>query len=460
MNTTKKGVARIDQIRYIRFQRSAFYLSLHRRFVTRSTHHLPKMMHKELNLARIQLEATLNDLKMQQQPHIVINDDEELFYYCDKTVSRARAETKAASSNRALKTLIFVSILTIFFIVIELTGGIIAHSLAIMTDAFHMISDLASFLISIMAITLARRSPNSRYSFGYQRAEVIGALASIILVWILTASLVYFAIERIISGKYDVEPNVMMITSGVGVLFNIIMGIVLHFGKAGHSHFGVPHNHDHGHGHGHGHSHGHDHGHKHSHDHGHVNHGADVESQTSGDSHSHHSHEGHEENINIRAAFIHVIGDLVQSVGVFISAVIIKFTGFEMADPLCTFLFSILVLFTTYGVMRDTLRVLMECAPSHIDAGKMREDLMAIDGVSGVHSLRIWSLKMDSVAVSVHIDTVKQSDVSSIVYYAHQILQTQYNIDFVTVQAQCTSPPSIRSGSVSSVVPPPKELTI
>ena len=187
-------------------------------------------------------------------------------------------------------------------------------------------------------------------------------MTSIVLIWILTGGLVYVAIERIIHQDYDVDPDVMMITAGVGVLFNIIMGLVLHFGKQGHSHFGVPHNHDHDHGHGHdhGHSHGHDHGHKH----GHVNHGAnlDVEggqSQGGDSTHSHQSHDhDHQENLNIRAAFVHVLGDLVQSIGVLIAAVVIKFTGFEIADPICTFLFSILVLvsvftLTSFGTMAD-----------------------------------------------------------------------------------------------------------
>ncbi|KAE9547528.1 hypothetical protein FO519_009261 [Halicephalobus sp. NKZ332] len=361
------------------------------------------------------------------------SDDDDPLYYCDKTISRERAETKAQTSNKALKVLYIVSACTIIFIIAEMTGGIIANSLAIMTDAFHMISDLASFMISIMAIKLAVRQPNSRYSYGYQRAEVLGALSSIIMIWVLTGVLVYMAIERIVHKEYDVDPDVMMITAGVGVIFNIIIGAILYFGKAEHSHFGMPHNH--------------------SHDHE-INHGADIESQT-GDSHSGHSDHGHGHghgtNINIRAAFVHVIGDLVQSIGVLLAAVIIKFTGWEIADPICTFLFSILVLITTGTVIRDTIRVLMECAPSHINIEKVRSDLMAVSGVVGVHSLRCWSLKMDTVSISVHLDTVKHSDLSRIVFEAHQILQQDYGIDFVTVQAQCSSTLSQRSRSVTTV---------
>lgn len=340
-----------------------------------------------------------------------------------------------------------------------------------MTDAFHMISDLGSFFISIMAIHLARRNPTARYSFGFQRAEVLGALTSIIIIWLLTGILVYMAIMRIIEHDIDVDANTMMITAGIGVFFNIVMGAVLHFGKTGHSHFGMSHSHG-GNGHGHGHSHSHSHGHSHGHK-------ASVQSDNSardaeeGEGVStiisfdlkltkflkkttdlgtlaipiptadHHSHEHHhQENLNLRAAFIHVLGDLVQSIGVLIAAVIIKFTGFNLADPICTFLFGILVLFTTFGVFRDTMHVLMEATPSHISLGKVCSDLMSIEGVAGVHSLRIWSLKLDSTAISVHLDTIPGADVSKVVRQAQQKLQHSHGIDFITVQAQCSLSPT------------------
>ncbi|KAI6224364.1 Zinc transporter 2 [Aphelenchoides fujianensis] len=310
---------------------------------------------------------------------------------------------------------------------------------------FHMISDLGSFLISIMAIHLARRNPTARYSFGFQRAEVLGALTSIVIIWVLTGILVYMAILRIVNHDIEVDANTMMITAGIGVIFNLIMGAALHFGKTGHSHFGMSHSHGNG-----SHSHGHSHG-------GHAHHEEDEEKKAGADvgqmaipmptahhTHSHHSHD----NLNLRAAFIHVLGDLVQSVGVLIAAVIIKFTDFSLADPICTFLFGVLVLFTTLSVLRDTVHVLMEATPSHISLSKVCQDLISIEGkwrasrVGGVHSLRIWSLKMDSTAISVHLDTVCGADVSSVVRQAQQKLQHEHGIDFITVQAQCSLTPA------------------
>ncbi|PIO64461.1 cation diffusion facilitator family transporter [Teladorsagia circumcincta] len=246
--------------------------------------------------------------------------------------------------RRAEKVLWAVALLSAVFIAAEFTGGFFASSLAIMTDAGHMLSDLLSFIISIMAIRTARQPPSKRLSWGYDRAEVLGAMISVIILWVLTTVLVLLAVERIVNNKLSVDADVMLITACVGVGFNIIMGIVLHFGSGGHGH-------THG-----GASHGHSHGGK---------------------------------NVNVRAAFIHVIGDLIQSIGVLIAAVVIKFTGWELADPICTFLFSIIVLFTTIHVLRDIFFVLMEATPRHMDFNAVKEDLAALDYVqnSSEHAL-------------------------------------------------------------------------
>lgn len=227
-----------------------------------------------------------------------------------------------------------------------------------MTDAGHMLSDLLSFIISIFAIRCARLPASKRLSFGYDRAEVLGALTSIIILWVLTTVLVVVAIQRIVNNEHDVDADVMLITAGVGVVFNIVMGLVLHFGTGGHGHT-----------------------------HGGASHG--------------HAHDG--KNVNVRAALIHVIGDLVQSIGVLIAAVIIKVKGWTLADPICTFFFSIIVLFTTITVMKDIFFVLMEATPSHFDLSDVKKALSGLDGVMGVHDLHLWSIGMDKTAFSVHL---------------------------------------------------------
>ncbi|VDM62695.1 unnamed protein product [Angiostrongylus costaricensis] len=292
--------------------------------------------------------------------------------------------------RRAEKVLWAVAVLSAIFIMAEFAGGYFASSLAIMTDAGHMLSDLLSFIISIVAIRSARQPPSKRLSWGYERAEVLGAMVSVIILWVLTTILVLLAIERIINNRLSVEANVMLITASVGVGFNVIMGIVLHFGSGGHGHT-----------------------------HGGVNHSR-----------------SHGKNVNVRAAFIHVIGDLIQSIGVLIASVVIKTTGWEMADPICTFIFSIIVLFTTMTVLRDIFFVLMEATPRHLDFNAVRNDLTELEHVQSVHDLHLWSLNMDKTALSVHLALDSSEHAWSTVEAARMLIRQKYGISKATVQVE------------------------
>jgi len=245
-----------------------------------------------------------------------------------------------------------------------------------------------------------------------------------------------------VEANYEVDADTMMITAFIGVIFNLIVGGMLHF-FAG---VGVHHIHSHS--------------HSHSHHTPSVEDSGSLSSSITSDGSSKGKTGGKKvvetANLNIRAAFVHVLGDLVQSLGVFLAAVLIKFTGFELADPICTFLFGLLVLMTTIPVLRDATIVLMESCPSHVDTAKVLGDLAAIPGVSDVHSLRVWSLKLDSTAASVHLeirpheeDTELGASESEIVSEAHHRLHTNHNIEFITIQVECrTAKTSTHSGVV------------
>ncbi|KAJ1372747.1 Zinc transporter ttm-1 [Parelaphostrongylus tenuis] len=293
--------------------------------------------------------------------------------------------------RRAEKVLWAVTVMSAIFILAEFVGGYFASSLAIMTDAGHMLSDLLSFIISIMAIRTSRQPPSRRLSWGYERAEVLGAMVSVIILWVLTTILVLLAVERIINNRLFVDANVMLITASVGVGFNVIMGIVLHFGTGGHGHI----------------------------------HGGVSES---------HAQVG--KNVNVRAAFIHVIGDLIQSIGVLIASLVIKFTGWELADPICTFIFSIIVLFTTITVLRDIFFVLMEATPRHLDFNAVRNDLAELEHVQSVHDLHLWSLNMDKTALSVHLAIDSSEHAWSTVTAARMLIRQKYGISKATVQVE------------------------
>merc|ERR1711962_1691274 len=188
--------------------------------------------------------------------------------------------------KKARRKLVTASVLCLLFMIVEVIGGFWANSLAIATDAAHLLTDFASFMISLFSIWVASRPATRRMSFGWHRAEVIGATVSVLMIWVVTGILVYVAVQRIVNGDYEIDATIMLITSGIGVGVNIIMGCTLHQSGHGHSHGG-------GGGGGHGHA-----------------HGGDVDPETG----------AAKENINVRAAFIHVVGDFLQSLGVFIAA--------------------------------------------------------------------------------------------------------------------------------------------
>ncbi|CAF5009471.1 unnamed protein product [Rotaria sp. Silwood1] len=209
--------------------------------------------------------------------------------------------------HNARNRLIAVLILCFIFTIIELVGGVISNSTAIVTDAAHMCIDVAGFLMSLAAIYLGAKRPTERLSYGYFRAEVLGALLSVLIIWLTTGILVYMAIERCINQSFEVKTTEMIVVAACGVLFNIIMIFVLHTDICTPA---IPH-------------HGHTHNHNHSHSH------EDSPSVIHIESEHHHDETSKQtkssKNINIRAAIIHVIGDFAESVGVLVAAIIIKF---------------------------------------------------------------------------------------------------------------------------------------
>ncbi|KAK3106146.1 hypothetical protein FSP39_013626 [Pinctada imbricata] len=370
-----------------------------------------------------------------------MSDDESESWHC---------HTKEVSSpdRVARNQLIAVCTLCSLFMVGETVGGVLSNSLALFTDVLHLASDLISFFISLLAIYLSTKPPSRTMSLGYHRAEVLGALFSVFIIWLVTGVLCYMAIERIVHKHYtEVQPNEMLVTASIGVVFNIVMGIVLHTerccgGASSQSSFG------------HGHSHNasvQSHHASHHHHHHHSNrsriayepleaHGSEHEllSPIENDPEVHTVKQRHK-NINIRAAFIHVIGDIIQSVGVLIASLIIKITDdpkYKLADPVCTFLFSILVLITTITVLRDTLRIIMEGVPRDLTFQGVLDDLCGIQGVKQVHSLVVWALTIDRNAMAVHLAVEPGLDHQTVLEKASNLMKSKYHFIHTTIQVE------------------------
>lgn len=201
---------------------------------------------------------------------------------------------------------------------------------------------------------------------------------------------------------------------------------------------GVPHGHSHGYGGGHAHSGGDEHHGGHHHEEGDHGHSHDVETvdESGAGNYKSSSHTG-KGNINVRAAFVHVLGDFFQSLGVLIaSLVIFFFPEYHIIDPICTFIFSVIVLFTTFTIIRDVLNVLMEGIPKGIDMQEVQKTLFNLRGVRKVHNLRIWSLSLDKAALSTHLAIEKGYEPSKILNAALREVKSRYDIFELTIQIE------------------------
>lgn len=413
--------------------------------------------------------------------------------------------------------------LSTLFMFVEIAGGLWANSLAILSDAAHLLTDIMSFVIALVAVKITKWPASRNFSFGYARAEVLGALGSITLIWLLTFGLIWEAMQRIYDwtegDMEEVDGKIMSMVAVFGIFVNIFLAVIFSGdGEASfslHSHDHV-HGHEHGHVHGHGHeeehkesydthersqhallggsdkqiemaemhsplslpeskparyeavqddendsSHGHDHGQDHDHDHDHAHahahrHNGDDKHAMTGDSHGHgHGHiygEGVEQcepaprpiqrDMNMNAVYLHVLTDLMQSAGVFVSGVVVWNDGnFRIVDPLITLVFALVIISSTFSVLGKVFGVLCEGVPESVDYNRVCTALNGIDGVVGCHHLHIWSLSSSHVSLSCHLQILPLSERKPentnqcILDKAHTICLQQH-IDHITVQLE------------------------
>ncbi|XP_044492797.1 metal tolerance protein 1-like [Mangifera indica] len=381
-------------------------------------------------------------------------------------LANARANSKEAKerSDSMCKLLIAVA-LCVVFMSVEVVGGIKANSLAILTDAAHLLSDVAAFGISLLSLWATGWESNPRQSYGFFRVEVLGALVSIQLIWLLAGILMYEAIVRLISGTEEVNGFLMFLVATFGLVVNIVMVFVL--------------GHDHSHGHGRTHSHSHSHSHGpddhdpgFSHSHGKTitvgHHDHDEEHHHQHDENSkaelhHHSEEHYREeclhtedltkpllskpqgaqeekkqrNINVQGAYLHVLGDSIQSIGVMIGGAIIWYKPkWKIVDLICTLIFSVVVLTTTIKMLRNILEVLMESTPREIDATKLEKGLLEMEEVVAIHELHIWAITVGKVLLACHVKIRPEANADMLLDNVVQYIRREYNISHVTIQIE------------------------
>ncbi|CAL8284099.1 unnamed protein product [Lota lota] len=316
------------------------------------------------------------------------NDDADAASWAARTEKRA-----------ARRKLVLACVVSLVFMIGEVIGGYAAQSLAIMTDAAHLLTDFGSIMISVFSLWISTRPPTKTMTFGWHRAEAMGALVSVLSIWAVTGVLVVLAGQRIMDGNYEINTHIMLLTSGCAVGANVLMALILH--QSGGSH-----------------------GHSHT-----------LSSDPPGrkGKNGGHAHG----NTSVRAAFVHVLGDLLHSVGVLIAATIIHLRPeMKMADPICTFLFSVLVLATTFTIIKDVCRTLMEGAPSGISVAEVKEALLSVGGVRAVHELHAWGLSGTHSLVSVHVATEESADTQLVLQDITGQLRSEFGFSGVTVQVE------------------------
>ncbi|KFP82986.1 Zinc transporter 8, partial [Apaloderma vittatum] len=341
-------------------------------------------------------QKNLNEERQQQEAEVPEVTEANPAYHCHG-YSQAY-ENRKREQHQARRKLCVASVICIFFMIAEITGegGQIAGSLAVITDAAHILVDLTSFLISLFSLWLASRPPTKQLTYGWHRAEILGALMSMIIIWMVTGVLTYLASMRLLHPDYNIDATVMLITSASAVLANILLSLILH--QTGHGH----------------------------------SHGAQARDHVLAS-----PEEAALSNASLRAAFVHTMGDLFQSISVLISALIIFFKPeYKIADSICTFVFSIFVLATTLTILRDLLIVLMEGTSKGFAYDAVKTRILAVEKVESVHNLHLWSLTMNQTILSAHVATANTVDSREILRDITQALFEHYSFHSITIQIE------------------------
>ena len=269
------------------------------------------------------------------------------------------------------RALTLTLVLTSSFMAAEVVGGLITGSLALLADAAHMLSDALSLALALGAVWLASKPETAERTFGYKRAEILAALAN--GVTLVAVSLwIFVEAARRFGEPAEILGGPMLAVAIVGLLVNAVAIRVLHGG-------------------------GHD-------------------------------------SLNVSAALRHVIADLLGSVGVILAAVIILLTGWTYADPLISVVIGILILGSSWGVLRDSTQVLLEGSPKNIDVERLGKRLAGADGIAEVHDLHVWEITSGFPALSAHVLVAPDEDCHQRRRDLESLLNEEFGLTHTTLQ--------------------------
>ncbi|PHT46731.1 hypothetical protein CQW23_15889 [Capsicum baccatum] len=376
-------------------------------------------------------------------------------FSCNPICSFLEQEHGMLDSRQRSKSSVKLCGLIFFYVMVmsvETIGGVKAHSLAVLTDAAHLLSDVVGFSISLFAVWVSGWNATKEHSFGYHRLEVLGAFISVQLIWLISGFLIYEATERMFHTNTKVDGKLMFAIAAFGLIINLISIVWLGHDHSLHSHSFSPckgHDHDH---------HDHDHNH-HDHDLDHHDRDHDDRDHDHDDRDHDHDHEMQElhpinvdeslklisashscskpSNINIEGAYLHVISDLIQSAGVMIAGAIMWYKPeWLVVDLLCTIFFSIFALSTTVPMLRTIFSLLMERTPKEVEIVQLESGLKSLAGVKDVHDLHVWAITIGKIVLSCHIVIEQGVDQYEIIQNVKEYCDTKYRIHHVTVQVE------------------------
>lgn len=271
--------------------------------------------------------------------------------------------------------------ITAVFLAVEAVGGYISGSVALLADAGHMATDVAALALSLFAIRVAGRNPTPNKTYGYRRTEILAALANGLLLVGVSVAIAVDSIQRLM-GPPEVASDVMLGVAIAGLAANLVSAWVLHRS--------------------HGEADGHDHG----------------------------------QSLNMRGALLHVMGDALGSVGAIVAAILMMTLGWGLADPIAALLITGLILVSSWRLVRESVDVLMEAAPGHVDMEALTGEIRAVPGVLDVHDLHVWTLTSGFHAISAHVEVDDDVRANTVLDALQKLSRERFSLGHTTFQLE------------------------
>jgi cobalt-zinc-cadmium efflux system protein len=267
-------------------------------------------------------------------------------------------------------------VITLAFVIVEVLAGLFAHSLALLTDAAHNLTDVLALGLTGWAVWITSKPAHSGKTYGYHRAGILVALGNSTTLVLIALGIFYEAYKRFLAPP-KVQADVLIIVGIVAVVVNLVTALIVRRGS--------------------------------------------------------------KDDLNLRSAFVHLMGDVISTVGAVIAGIVIRITGMNWLDPLVGLLIGLLILWNAWGILRESLDILMESTPADIDIDKMVADLMTIEGVRGVHDLHVWSITHSMRTLSAHLltDDITLSEGAKVQEAAIELLLEKYEVGHATLQLEC-----------------------